>query len=83
MWTNYYFVTESIDAFYFVNNVVVCKALLVKGKGGKLVYKIFIVNVVFMHLPATDNFDLFKGYGPASPRGLMDWATVGVISSGG
>ena len=36
--------------FYFVNNVV--KALLVKEKGAK-VYKIFIVNVVSMHLSVT------------------------------
>ena len=50
--TNYYFVIESIDAFYFVNNVVVYKVLLVQGKGGKLVYKTFIVNVVSMHLSA-------------------------------
>ena len=42
-----------IDAFYFVNNVVIYKALLVKEKGGKVVYKIFIVNVVSMHLSAT------------------------------
>ena len=44
---------ESIDAFNFVNNVVVYKALLVKEKGGKVVYKIFVVNVVSMHLSAT------------------------------
>ena len=41
---------ESIDAFNFVNNVVVYKALLVKEKGDKLVYKIFILNIVSMHL---------------------------------
>ena len=29
LWTNFYFVTESIDAFYFVNHVAVYKALLV------------------------------------------------------
>ena len=39
---NYYFIIESIDAFYFVNNIVVYKALLLKVKGGKVVYKIFI-----------------------------------------
>ena len=43
---------ESIRAFFF-NNVAVYKALLVKGKGGKLVYNIFIVNVVSIHLPAS------------------------------
>ena len=42
--------------FYFVNNVIVYKVLLVKGKGGKLVYKIFIVNVVSIHLSATWHF---------------------------
>ena len=45
LWTNYYHVIESIDKFYFVNNVVVYKAVLVQGKGGKLVYEMFIVNV--------------------------------------
>ena len=44
---------ESIDAFYSVSNVVVYKALLVKEKGGKVVQKVFIVNVVSMQLSAT------------------------------
>ena len=35
LWTNYYFVIESIHEFYFVYNIVY-KALLVKRKGGKL-----------------------------------------------
>ena len=41
--------------FFSVNNVVVYKALLVEGKGVKLVYKIFIANVdvVSMHFSAT------------------------------
>ena len=34
LWTNYCFVSESRDAFYFVKNVVY-KALLVQGKGGR------------------------------------------------
>ena len=42
-WTNYYFVIKSIQAFYFVNNVVVYKALLVQWNDVKLVYKIFII----------------------------------------
>ena len=29
LWTNYFFVVESIHAFYFSSNVVVSKALLV------------------------------------------------------
>ena len=52
--------------FYFVDNVVVYKALLVQGKGGKLVYKIFIVNII------SYNSDLLKSHGLASPRGLLD-----------
>ena len=51
--TNYYFIIESIDTFYFVNNLVVYKALLVKEKSGKVVYKVLIVDVVSMHLSAT------------------------------
>ena len=47
---------ESIDAFYFVNNNVVYKALLVSGKGFKLVYKISVANVVSMHLSETQQF---------------------------
>ena len=51
--TNYYFVIGSyIHAFYFVNNVAAYKALLLEGKGGKLVYKMFIVKAVSMHLLA-------------------------------
>ena len=50
LWTNHYFIIESKDAFYFVNNVVVYKALLVKENGSKVVHKIFIVNVVSMHM---------------------------------
>ena len=52
--------------FYFVDNVVVYKALLVQGKGGKLVYKIFIVNII------SYNSDLLKSHGLASPQGLLD-----------
>ena len=54
------FIIESIDAFYFVNNGVVHKALLVKEKGGNVVYKLFIVNVVSMHLSATWQFWPFQ-----------------------
>ena len=50
------FKIESIHAFYFVNDVAVYKALLVKVKGGKLFYKLFIVNVISMHLSATWKF---------------------------
>ena len=35
--THYFFGIESIYAFYFVNNVVDYKALLILGKGGKFV----------------------------------------------
>ena len=59
MWTNY-FITESIDAFSFVDNVVIYKALLVKEKSGKVVYKIFIINIVSMHLSATWQFWPFQ-----------------------
>lgn len=35
---------------------------------GKLVYKVFIVNVAYMHLSATSQILTFvKGHGPASP----------------
>ena len=34
--TNYYFIIESIDTFYFVNNAVVYKALLVKKRVPRL-----------------------------------------------
>ena len=63
LWTDYYFIIESIDVFYFVNNFVVYKALLVQEKGSKVVYKIFIVNIVSMHLSATWQFarDLLEG----------------------
>ena len=37
LWISYYFVIESIHAFYFVNSVVVSKAFPVIDKGGKLV----------------------------------------------
>ena len=47
---------ESVDAFYFVNNNVVYKALLASGKGVKLVYKISIVNVASMHLSENQQF---------------------------
>ena len=60
LWTSYYFIIESVDAFYFVNNVVVYKALLAKEKGGKVVYKIFIVNVVSKHLSVTWQFWPFQ-----------------------
>lgn len=44
---------ESIHVFCFVGNVVVYKAHLLQGKGGKLVYKILIINAVSMRLSAT------------------------------
>ena len=77
VWTSYYFVIESIGAFYFVNNVVAYKALLVKEKGGMVVYKIFIVNVGSMHFSATWQFWPFQRPWMRSPGGLMDSATVG------
>ena len=75
---NYYFIIESIDTFYFANNFVVYKALLVKEKGGKVVYKIFVVNVVSMHLSATWEFWPFQRPRTKISWGeLMDWATMG------
>ena len=50
---NHYFVIESIHAFYFINNIVLYKV-------SKLVYRIFIVNVVSMHLSATWQFLPFQ-----------------------
>ena len=73
LWTNYYFL---IDAFYFVNNAIVYKAFLVKEKNGKVVYEIFIVNVVSMHLSATWQFPPFQRPWTRISLGLMDWATV-------
>ena len=40
--------------FYFVNNVAFYEAFLVEAKGNELVNKIFIVNVVCMHLSTTE-----------------------------
>ena len=60
---------ESIDTFYFVNNAVVYKAYLVQGKGGKLVYKILIVDLSIWYLcicHQPDNSDLFRGHGLGS-----------------
>ena len=68
--TNYFCIIESIDAFSFVNGVIAYKAFLVKEKGNKVVYKIFIANVVSMHLSAT-NSGLFKGHGLGYPGGLL------------
>ena len=59
LWTNYYFVIESIHIFYFINNIVY-EVLLVQVKGGKLVYKIFTVAVLSMHLSATCQLWLFR-----------------------
>ena len=42
---------------------------MVEGKDGKLVYKIFIVNTVSIHLSAPENSDLFKSHGQASLGG--------------
>ena len=38
-----------LSAFYFVSNGVVYKTCLVRGKGDQVVYKMFIVNVVYIH----------------------------------
>ena len=77
LWTNYYFVIESIDSFYFVNHLVY-KALLLQGKDGKLVYKIFIVNVVLMHLLSNLTVLTFSKVTDWHFLGrLMDWATGG------
>ena len=73
LWTNYYFL---IDAFYFINNAIVYKAFLIKEKDGKVVYEIFIVNVVSMHLSATWQFPPFQRPWTRISLGLMDWATV-------
>ena len=36
---NYYLLIEPLQSFSFVNNIVVYKALLIYGKGGKLITK--------------------------------------------
>ena len=79
LWTSYYFVIESIDSFYFVNHLVVYKAVLLQGKDGKLVYKIFIVNVVLMHLLSNLTVLAFSKVTDWHFLGrLMDWATGGI-----
>ena len=60
LYSNHYFVVDSIHWFYFFNNVVVCKALLLKGNGGRLVCKIFVTKIVSMHLSATWQFLPFQ-----------------------
>ena len=45
------YIIGSIGAFYFVNNAVVYKGLLVKEKGDKVVYKILIVNLCICQQP--------------------------------
>ena len=60
LYSNHYFVVDSIHGFYFFNNVVVCKALLLKGNGGRLVCKIFVTKIVSMHLSATWQFLPFQ-----------------------
>ena len=79
--TNYFCIIESIDAFSFVNGVIAYKAFLVKEKGNKVVYKIFIANVVSMHLSAT-NSGLFKGHGLGYPGGLLLRGGGGVVQIG-
>ena len=64
-------------------HVVVYKPLLVKEKGGKVVYKIFIVNVVSMRLSAIWQFWLFKGHWPGSPGGLYGLCYSGGVSPSG
>ena len=62
-----------------VFKAVVYKALLVYGKDGILVYKIFIVNVVYayMYLSATWQFWPFqRSWTGISWGGAMDWAAV-------
>ena len=59
LWTNYYFVIESVHAFSFVNNVVY-EVFLVLGRCDKLSYKIFIGNVVSRHLSSTWQFWPFR-----------------------
>ena len=76
LWTSYYFIIEWIDTFYLVNNVVVYKALLMKEKGSKIVYKIFIVNVVSVHLSATWQFWPFERPWTGISWGAYYWATL-------
>ena len=78
----FFFVDQLLlDAFYFVSNVVY-KTLLVKEKGGKVVHKIFIVNVVSSISQQPDNFDLPKGHVPRSCVGLWIELQLGVIPRG-
>ena len=80
LYSNHYFVVDSIHGFYFFNNVVVCKALLLKGNGGRLVCKIFVTKIVSMHLSATWQFLPFKGHGLHLLEKLINWATVQGVS---
>ena len=63
-----------LKALNFLKNVQIIKALLVWGKGGKLVYKIFIVNVVYIYFSSTWQSCFFKGHGPAR------WGEQGRVS---
>ena len=82
LWTNYYFVIESIHAFYFVSNVVVYKALMIQGKGGSLVYKncrcniyAFVSNLTTLTLSNVMDQHLLGG--------LMNWARRGGLAQAG
>ena len=79
----FFFVDQLLlDAFCFINNVVVYKTLLVEEKGGKVVHKVFIVNVVSSISQQPDNFDLPKGHVPGSCVGLWIELQWGVIPRG-
>ena len=78
LWTNYYFIIESIDAFYFVNNAVVYKALLVKKKRWqcclqniycKCCIYTFASNLIILTFSKAVDHNLLAW--------LMDWAIVG------
>ena len=72
------------NALYFVNDVVVYKALLAKEKGGKLVYKMSIVNVVSVHLSATWQFWLFQRIWAGISLGAYGLSySVGGLGEGG
>ena len=53
-----------MHAYYFDNNVVVYKTVLVLANIGKFVYKIFVVIVVSVHLSTTWQIRPLKGHVP-------------------
>lgn len=76
IWLMYWCMPQEfiLKALNFLKNVQIIKALLVWGKGGKLVSKIFIVNVVYIYFSSTWQSCFFKGHGPAR------WGEQGRVS---